>query len=105
MCPDNVDDDEGDLGDRGRLCMDVVRNFYGMFIVPRLYTIRVKEILMLIPMLSSSDTAPRGYHNREYVYGRLLLTLLVKAMGWNAEIYESLPEPEKAMNMKRRRKR
>ena len=60
---------------------------------------------MLIPMLSSSDTAPRGYHNREYVYGRLLLTLLVKAMGWNAEIYESLPEPEKAMNMKRRRKR
>ena len=105
MCPANGEEDHADLSDRGRICLNVVRDFYGMFVVPRLYTIRVKEILMLIPLLSSPETAPKGYHNREYVYGRLLLTLLVKAMGWNAEIYESLPDPETAMNMKRRRRR
>ena len=98
MCP-------ADGEEENRICLNVVRDFYGMFVVPRLYTIRVKEILMLIPLLSSPDTAYKGYHNREYVYGKLLLTLLVKAMGWNSEIYESLPDPDTAMSMKRRRRR
>ena len=99
------EEENADIGDRGRICLNVVRDFYGMFVVPRLYTIRVKEILMLIPLLSSPDTAYKGYHNREYVYGKLLLTLLVKAMGWSSEIYESLPDPDTAMSMKRRRRR
>ena len=105
MCPDDGDENNADLVDRGRICMEVVRNFYGKFVVPRLYTIRVREILMLIPLLSSPETAPKGYHSREYVYGRMLLTLLVKAMDWDPEIYESLPDPETAMNTKRRRRR
>lgn len=105
MCPEDGEEDNVDLGDRGRLCMDVVRDFYGKFIVPRLYTIRVKEILMLIPLLSTPELAPRYYHHREYRYGRLLLVLLAKAMHWSPEIYESLPDPETAMNMKRRRRR
>ena len=105
MCPTDGDEANADLVDRGRICLNVVRDFYGLFVVPRLYTIRVKEILMLIPLLSSPETAYKGYHNREYIYGKLLLTLLVKAMGWNSEIYESLPDPDTAMNMKRRRRR
>ena len=105
MCPADGEEENVDIGDRGRICLNVVRDFYGMFVVPRLYTIRVKEILMLIPLLSSPDTAYKGYHNREYVYGKLLLTLLVKAMGWSSEIYESLPDPDTAMSMKRRRRR
>ena len=105
MCPADGEEENVDIGDRGRICLNVVRDFYGMFVVPRLYTIRVKEILMLIPLLSSPDTAYKGYHNREYVYGKLLLTLFVKAMGWSSEIYESLPDPDTAMSMKRRRRR
>ncbi|NLG15005.1 MAG: polynucleotide adenylyltransferase PcnB [Lentisphaerae bacterium] len=98
------DEDAILLGDGGAVCLRVVRQFFSSFVLPRLYAIRVKEILLLIPALSS-ELAPRFYRHREYKYGRLLLQLLVKTLDWDPEIANRLPPPEVASNMKRRRRR
>jgi len=90
-------------------CLQLIHEFFGNFVVPRYYTLRVKEIVLMIPPLSDSAIAGRYYHNKEYRYGRLLMGLLVDGLGWEPELFEQLPDPaevgELPAHKSRRRRR
>lgn len=87
------------------VCLETIRRFYDGFVLPRFYSLRVKEIVLMIPALCNEELGYRYYRNREYKYGRLLVGLLVKGLGWDEELFERLPEPEKALALPRRRGR
>lgn len=105
--PENEDEDEDWMHAEGvsGYCREMIRNFYDGFVLPHIYSLRVKEILLMIPSLCNEELAHRCYKLREYKYGRLLVGLLVKGLGWDQELYDRLPEPEQAQTMSRRRHR
>ena len=104
------EDEEGDWTHREGVsgaCLEMIRQFYDSFVLPHIYSLRVKEILLLVPALCNEEVAPRYFKHREYKYSRLLIGLLVKGWGWDEEMIERLPEPEVALagQWSRRRRR
>jgi len=102
------DDDEGDWTHRegvAAACLEMIRQFYDSFVLPHIYSLRVKEILLLVPALCNEEVAPRYFRHREYKYSRLLVSLLVKGLGWDEELYRRLPEPDEVSGLPTRRRR
>ncbi len=102
------EDDEGDWTHRegvAAACLEMIRQFYDSFVLPHIYSLRVKEIILLVPALCNEEVAPRYFRHREYKYSRLLISLMVNGLGWDEELLERLPEPEEAMALQPRRRR
>ena len=86
-------------------CLQMIRAFYDAFVLPREYSLRVKDIILMVPALCDEELAPSYYHHSDYRYARLLVGLLVRGLGWDEELFERLPEPEVAVSLPPRRRR
>ncbi len=93
-------DDERGLwhagGDCGPACSAAILAFYEGFVLPRFFAMRMRDMLLLLPVLADPDRARRGFRHREYKYGRALLILQLRALGKDCRAAEALPLPEDA---------
>ena len=72
----------------------IIRVVFEQFNVPRMFTVRIREMVHLVPVLLGRPLSKRALDHTEYKYGRALVELLVEAYGWNKKLITDLPEAE-----------
>ena len=105
--PESEDEDEDWTHKEGvsAACLEMIRRFYDNFVLPHIYSLRVKDILLLVPVLCNENIAHRFYRHREYKYSRLLIGLLVDGLGWDPELFDRLPEPDDLVGLQNHKRR
>lgn len=78
----------------GACCTAAILSFYEGFVLPRFFSTRMREMIMMLPALADTATARRCFRHREYKYGRALLVLLTEALGEGSQAAQALPLPE-----------
>lgn len=75
-------------------CSDAIRSFYEGFVLPHVMTARVRDMIMMVPLLAEGRQLDFLASQAEYKYGRELLRLLVEARQWDPSLVCKLPPPE-----------
>lgn len=82
--------------DCGPACSAAIVAFYEGFVLPRFFSTRIRDMMLLLPKLADPERAWHCFQHREYKYGRALLILLLHAQGKDCPAVEALPLPEDA---------
>lgn len=80
----------------GPACSAAILAFYEGFVLPRFFSTRIRDMMLLLPKLADPEQAWHCFQHREYKYGRALLILLLHAQGKDCSAAEALPLPEDA---------
>lgn len=77
-----------------RDCRECVQDFFAPLPVPRFFSSRVRDILLLVPRLSTSLRPSKTCRHPEYKYGRELYSLYGTAIGLDENFLMPWPEAE-----------
>ncbi|MBN2451426.1 MAG: hypothetical protein JXR77_13625 [Lentisphaeria bacterium] len=75
-------------------CREAVQEFFAPFPVSRLFTARIRDILLLLPRLAGHLRVGRLVRHPEYKYARELYALVGAVMDWPPERLSQWPPPE-----------
>ncbi len=77
---------------REGISRDAILRFFHPLPVPRFFSSRVRDILLLLPRMKSGSRVARICRHPEYRYGRELYSLFGEACGWDGEFMAPWPK-------------